>query len=512
MGISRGVHASEILDLKEELTLPGVTVVVVDFYATWCKPCMEAVPKWKELHDRYAKKGLRFIVVSAEGEKKCTKPPDWTPDKSLCDDDESLMKQMGVKALPDSFAYSWDGALAISSTNVDSITAAVERYYREKQLTIIVDEPSVIGDKFAISSNWIEYRKQIIAEIKKQTKFDVVLLSSESIQRVPSTKCTKDIPPNAVLRITFTGNEKGSRTLTLELEKDGCVKASSQRSYTGSGLDEDPASIKKAITNAVADIVFQLVKVKQAVAVGATGSVKDNLEQYGDMDSIRKAEMERWNDIEKTLDDATIDNSKKFVMLKKYLSDFPNVNESHEKIARDLILLFARGKDPIKLKQIEAERNKMEWFAFRILGGDYGGGAMFSFFTLKWNWFYWEIVRLEGCVGLNGFGSTAERSGGSYGMAGTSIGLPIPLDYLGRHELRIGTGAFGGIIEYRQSNQTAGGYSVKSGASVLGEIYYVWHAAKYFSLQTGIELLVPVIEGPHGYPDPVLNGFIGFRI
>lgn len=54
------------MDLKGWLGQSGVKLVAVEFYATWCKPCMKVVPKWKALHEKYRARGLRLIVVSVQ--------------------------------------------------------------------------------------------------------------------------------------------------------------------------------------------------------------------------------------------------------------------------------------------------------------------------------------------------------------------------------------------------------------------------------------------------------------
>src|SRR5215470_4868126 len=77
-------------DLDAELKRPGVKLVALEFYATWCKPCMEAVPKWKALHERYQRDGLRLVVVSTRDPGGgCTNLP-WLPDAVICDDDGRL--------------------------------------------------------------------------------------------------------------------------------------------------------------------------------------------------------------------------------------------------------------------------------------------------------------------------------------------------------------------------------------------------------------------------------------
>lgn len=43
-------------------------VVLIDFFASWCEPCREAVPTLAELHRKYAKKGLRVVGVAMNDE------------------------------------------------------------------------------------------------------------------------------------------------------------------------------------------------------------------------------------------------------------------------------------------------------------------------------------------------------------------------------------------------------------------------------------------------------------
>lgn len=42
------------------------SVVILDFWATWCPPCRESIPFLSELHRKYAKQGLKVVGMSVD--------------------------------------------------------------------------------------------------------------------------------------------------------------------------------------------------------------------------------------------------------------------------------------------------------------------------------------------------------------------------------------------------------------------------------------------------------------
>jgi peroxiredoxin/YHS domain-containing protein len=78
-------------------------VVLVDFWATWCPPCVKAMPQLQKLHDRLAPKGFTVVGISTdEGSVKKVKPflAKWKLTYPLVLDSANMWKAFGVKGLP----------------------------------------------------------------------------------------------------------------------------------------------------------------------------------------------------------------------------------------------------------------------------------------------------------------------------------------------------------------------------------------------------------------------------
>jgi thiol-disulfide isomerase/thioredoxin len=50
-------------------------ILILDFWATWCVPCLKEVPEWNRLQAKYADKGVKVVGVTlASGDVKDVQP------------------------------------------------------------------------------------------------------------------------------------------------------------------------------------------------------------------------------------------------------------------------------------------------------------------------------------------------------------------------------------------------------------------------------------------------------
>ena len=105
-------------------------VLVLDFYATWCEPCRQSIPRLNELQKQYGPEGVQVVGLNVGGPDDRIKVPEFAqeldiqyplgfPDKSLTDlflaDDQTI---------PQTFVFAREGALVKRFVGYDATTSA----------------------------------------------------------------------------------------------------------------------------------------------------------------------------------------------------------------------------------------------------------------------------------------------------------------------------------------------------------------------------------------------------
>ena len=53
--------------------LKGEKITVIDFWATWCKPCLHAIPELNKLYAEFKDQGVNFIGIACDGPRSIAK-------------------------------------------------------------------------------------------------------------------------------------------------------------------------------------------------------------------------------------------------------------------------------------------------------------------------------------------------------------------------------------------------------------------------------------------------------
>jgi thiol-disulfide isomerase/thioredoxin len=108
-----------------KLALRG-RAVVLDFWATWCSPCVAAIPKFNELVVEFRDRPVDFVSVTDESEEVVRRFLEKRPIEGFVaiDSDGSVFRQHNVKGRPFTVLIDRNGRVA-GFTDTYSLRAAV---------------------------------------------------------------------------------------------------------------------------------------------------------------------------------------------------------------------------------------------------------------------------------------------------------------------------------------------------------------------------------------------------
>lgn len=127
----------QVKDLNgEELSLEKYNgqIVLLDFWATWCQPCIKEIPKLKKVYEKYKDKNFQIIGVSLDR----TMPPlaAYVQNEELVwvhywDESRNVRNQYGVTAIPTAFLIDGEGIIRKASLGGFDVDSAVAELMKE---------------------------------------------------------------------------------------------------------------------------------------------------------------------------------------------------------------------------------------------------------------------------------------------------------------------------------------------------------------------------------------------
>ena len=97
-------------------SLKGETLTVIDFWATWCKPCVKSLPKLVELSHDLKDDGVNFVGISIDGPRNLAKVKPFARSLGvdypiLLDTNSEIMAKLGVRAVPSLLVINAEGEI-----------------------------------------------------------------------------------------------------------------------------------------------------------------------------------------------------------------------------------------------------------------------------------------------------------------------------------------------------------------------------------------------------------------
>ncbi|GHE77264.1 TlpA disulfide reductase family protein [Thalassotalea profundi] len=130
--ISQLTHAEPIAEFESKLSRYQGDIVYIDFWASWCGPCIKSFPWMNEMQSRYEHKGLKIISINLDSDfslaRKFLSSNPATFDV-IYDPEGVLAKKYHLKGMPSSFIL--DRKSNVISAHVGFTEQKSEQYHKE---------------------------------------------------------------------------------------------------------------------------------------------------------------------------------------------------------------------------------------------------------------------------------------------------------------------------------------------------------------------------------------------
>lgn len=112
-------------------------IVLVDFWASWCPPCIKDMPHMKEIYEKYKNQGFEIVGVSLDDNKEAWagatnkfKLP-WPQFSNLKGWDEDGARTYNVRGIPYTILIDKDGTIVAESLRGDQISQKIEELLKK---------------------------------------------------------------------------------------------------------------------------------------------------------------------------------------------------------------------------------------------------------------------------------------------------------------------------------------------------------------------------------------------
>jgi peroxiredoxin len=140
----------ELLDLagdSKRLSDFRSKVVMLNFWATWCAPCVAEIPSMQMLYDRFADRGFEVVSINIDSSKHWEQVKQLVKDQGLTftvlrDEKLKIVAKYGVSGFPETFFIDREGRfleVRDPHSGVDTLRFLSDRPWSAKEYSDSID-------------------------------------------------------------------------------------------------------------------------------------------------------------------------------------------------------------------------------------------------------------------------------------------------------------------------------------------------------------------------------------
>lgn len=222
-------------------------VVIVEFWATWCAPCIANIPHLNELAERFRGKDVVFISLTAEPRETVEAFLKRKPIKGwvALDTDDRAGKAYGVSAIPYTFVIGRDSKVLGETHPADLDVEHIARALRGEPLGI---KPVTRGETFGGAGVSVP-RKPTYGGSFAPGRFPVVGSGSDGL---PEPLAQVVVRPALEPEGGSSGGSAKNRQTWLNFDAASVVKSAYSRAY---GVPDSRVDVKATLPQTRLDVV-----------------------------------------------------------------------------------------------------------------------------------------------------------------------------------------------------------------------------------------------------------------
>lgn len=137
---SQNVQVTDFKGLEPLLNRQNDTTYVVNFWATWCIPCVKEIPYFQQIHDEFSGKKVKVILVSLDFLKHLDSRLKPFIEKYKLTPEVILLNDPDANSWINKVSPEWSGALPATIIYNHSFRSFYEKSFTFEELQTIVNQ------------------------------------------------------------------------------------------------------------------------------------------------------------------------------------------------------------------------------------------------------------------------------------------------------------------------------------------------------------------------------------